>query len=268
LPGAIPSAGNIGGASLATQTVSLGVTLDLSQPSAANRPSSRTSPAVAAPAWSGFHVVAEAGGVWRDMIWTSLEALGGPPPFPSGAKAPVVASDPRAGGAVGYDWRFGSLLFGVDVEVGKSAPGKTIRGLPGVTFPILLPISSDSIVLDPSWEISPRARAGVLLSPSILAYATGGYAWQQFGVRASCTASFLWCSFDHYHSTTRWLSGWTAGAGLEVALDHGVFVRGEYSYVRLQDFGITIFPEEPLDAVSANVKTASSRASLGLGLRF
>jgi len=45
-------------------------------------------------------------------------------------------------------------------------------------------------------------------------------------------------------------------------------VRGEYTYAHLKDFDVTLFPQAPLDAVDANVKTAFGRATVGLGLRF
>src|SRR5262249_26110001 len=105
--------GRVSGASLASQTVALGVTFDLSDAWQSNAASSKLGQVGGRPAWSGFHVAADVGYSRQQSDWTTLDfpgLLGFVLPNPATARASVAATDPWFGGSIGYDWRFGNSV--------------------------------------------------------------------------------------------------------------------------------------------------------------
>ncbi|QGM46294.1 outer membrane protein [Methylocystis heyeri] len=81
-----------------------------------------------------------------------------------------------------------------------------------------------------------RGRAGYLVTPAILAYATGGLAWGETDLRATYFSPSLrpvlyqggsWLGYDDMRL------GWTAGAGVEWLVLPRVSVKGEYLYYDL-----------------------------------
>lgn len=71
-----------------------------------------------------------------------------------------------------------------------------------------------------------RGRAGILVTPTTLVYATGGLAW------ADWTNSFVPDSTRNSFSDVEW--GWTVGGGVETFLNDRLSVKVEYLYL---DFG-------------------------------
>jgi len=89
------------------------------------------------------------------------------------------------------------------------------------------------------WLVTARGRLGLSgwgwFGDKTLVYVTGGGAWAKIdtsefliGTNSSSPAN------GHQESNTR--SGWTVGAGYEYALGYGWSVRGEYLYVKFDDF--------------------------------
>jgi outer membrane immunogenic protein len=85
------------------------------------------------------------------------------------------------------------------------------------------------------WLVTARARLGWTggwWGDRSLVYVTGGGAWAKIDV-----SEFLpgFTSFTgHQESSTR--SGWTVGAGYEYALGYGWSAKGEFLYVKFDDF--------------------------------
>lgn len=119
-----------------------------------------------------------------------------------------------------------------------------------------------------------RGRAGYLLTPATLIYATGGLAWQHYDVSlvcvsASCASNGLAPKLISNSATS---AGWTLGAGIETALWGNWLVRAEYRYA---DFGAAPFnftrtatagPALTVDNFDASLRTHS--ASVGLAWKF
>lgn len=125
----------------------------------------------------------------------------------------------------GYNWQIGRMVVGVegDIGTGRIKGGRT-NGL-------------DSYTVDFDTLGSLRARAGYLLAPSFMVYATGGFAYAHSNI-----------ALDGGDSTKQWFTGWQAGVGTELKLDPRWSLRLEYLYT---DFG---------------AKTLTHTTATGLGL--
>jgi outer membrane immunogenic protein len=110
----------------------------------------------------------------------------------------------------GYNWQIGSTVFGIEADVGTGDLGASTATAPGA-------VSSELTVFG-----SLRGRAGFLLSPALLLYATAGLAWadMEFALAgATQSETFL---------------GYQVGAGTELAITPNWGLRLEYIFT---DFG-------------------------------
>jgi outer membrane immunogenic protein len=84
-----------------------------------------------------------------------------------------------------------------------------------------------------TWFGTVRGRAGALLTPTVLAYVTGGLAYGEVksDLLVSGTNLLVPASAAFSNTTTR--AGWTAGAGIEGRLGGGWTAKIEYLYVDL-----------------------------------
>jgi outer membrane immunogenic protein len=101
------------------------------------------------------------------------------------------------------------------------------------------------------WLVTARGRLGLSgwgwFGDKTLLYVTGGGAWAKID-----TSEFLigaQTATGHQESNTR--SGWTVGGGLEYALGYGWSVKGEYLYVKFDDY--TTFTTPPFGAAGLNI---------------
>jgi outer membrane immunogenic protein len=93
------------------------------------------------------------------------------------------------------------------------------------------------------WDAGIRARLGYLVTPNLLAYGTGGVAWQDIQTSATCQhsdADPLCFGFpgNPFKTVTNKVTrtGGTIGGGLETRVSGNWLVRGEYRYSYLRDF--------------------------------
>jgi outer membrane immunogenic protein len=168
------------------------------------------------------------------------------------------------GGTVGANYQVGSLVFGVEAD-GDWADAS---GFGTFTASALC---AGGCLTTSSWLGTVRGRAGYALD-RFLIYGTGGAA---FG---NVRANF---SNDSVGSTTE--AGWTAGAGVEVALARNWSAKAEYLFVKLADGSCTTdcaiadaaehlsFPTSPSNSARASSAAASitdlpgSRSGLPFG---
>lgn len=215
------------------------------------------------PLWTGVHVGLNAGGAWAASNATNYASA----PFViNGADNVAWAMSAAAagtgvlstngagfigGGQIGYDWQFaGGFLAGLETDAqglaGSSANAGSVTLAPtplaalGLNF---LTSVSGGKSLD--FLGTARARLGYLITPSLLAYATGGLAYGQ----ATSTTSF----FQHVPNDTpgflllgasqgrysQMRVGWTAGGGLEWLFWPQWSAKVEYLYY---DLGAAAYP--------------------------
>lgn len=158
----------------------------------------------AVSAWEGFYVGVH-GGYGGGDTDSSSEIAG-----PLGS---YTAEGGFGGAQIGYNWELAGFLVGLEGDISfADIDGDSIFGA-----------KNPSSELD--WMATARARIGVLLTPQILAYATGGVAWGEWD--------------DQLAPMTRLGGsdvsiGWTIGGGFETKLTDSVTVKLEYLYI---DFG-------------------------------
>ena len=227
--------------------------------------------------WSGLYLGGSLGGRWSDANWTTTGiGIGGgglmDPFSPSAAKFDPASV--RVGGYFGYNWQLSpAWVVGLEGDFGWGNTKGAAAGIPG-TYDDTQAAgarASDSISLKTDFDWSLRARAGYLITPNLLTYATGGAAFQQVDLNATCAGahSLSWCSQPHNETFSKTMAGWTVGGGLEAKIASNWTVRGEY---RCADFGKlthTFFRNSPGgDDVAGNVKVRTQTATIGVSYLF
>jgi outer membrane immunogenic protein len=189
--------------------------------------------------WSGFYVGGNIGYSWGRSNDTSTYA--------NGAGATLFTSIGSSnldgvvgGGQVGYNWQTQNWVWGLEADIqgtGESGsrgftcptsvctpptivpiPGAVVLVTPGAAVPVSLNQKID-------WFGTVRGRAGVLVTPKVLFYATGGLAYGDVGTGETIGAS----SF----SASDLRVGYTVGAGIEGAIGGNWTAKLEYLYVDL-----------------------------------
>ncbi|MGO4334678.1 outer membrane protein [Labrys sp. KB_33_2] len=148
-----------------------------------------------------------------------------------------------AGGHLGYNAQFdGNIVVGLETDMMYSSFSKKKTVVEGGT--------SYRDKLQNQWQGSTRARVGYAFD-NILPYITGGVAYG--GVKSS---------LETLGSKSETRVGWTAGLGVEYAIDPNWIVRGEARYVDLGDKNVTIAGDR------RKVKFDSTDLTLGVSYKF
>ena len=190
-------------------------------------------------AWTGCYVGLNAGVAWgrvRDT-WNANPSVFPPPEirdvlngFGSGT---IDASGFVGGGQVGCQRQINAAVFGIEADI-------QYTGLSG-SRPVSFPGNSGVLPLNfredfrSTWLATFRGRAGWLVNPAVLLYATGGVAvanLKTFDFVVDATNS---TSFDTASGSGRRV-GWTAGVGAEWMFAPQWSVKTEYLYVDLGRF--------------------------------
>lgn len=222
--------------------------------------------------WTGFYL-----GVNGGYTWTH-EAIkvGGDP----GATLPAIAAGvlpsslaanpdgPVGGVQAGYNWRFfNSFVLGAeaDADVAQLGQSQTVS----TAVPGFLPFTTfGQQKMDGIGTL--RVRAGYLVLPNLLAYATAGGAVGHVSERAQVTNAGCVgiCTFG---TSTRWRFGPTFGGGAEYALDQHWSIKGEYLYYNLGSVSETLTDQAGRFAGTAqtfNTKFRGNLVRVGLNFKF
>ena len=269
--GSVVIPGNAAGGNAETHAISLGLKVDLHPAHAA--PGYKDSYAGPVAVWTGWNVGIGGGYDWQRNGWTTTSlAAGGVVVDPSSASADFNDSGSRASIFLGRTWQRDNFVFGLEGDFSKSNASSMHLGIHGVIPAALQPLMSDATVVGSGYDGSLRVRAGMLMTPSLLLYATGGVAFQQTKASVSCPdglAAASWCVAGPKHEEiSKWNVGWTAGAGYEMAFASNWFTRGEYRYTSVGSFDHTFFAATPIDDVSATIDPSSHRITFSVGYRY
>jgi outer membrane immunogenic protein len=152
------------------------------------------------------------------------------------------ANSVTGGGQFGFNWQIRNWVIGVEADVQASTANAT-SGV-NVNVPGFAPYFATQSIKETEFGTI-RGRAGMLVTPTLLAYVTGGFAWAQ-------TKEALTLGFPSLAQTAAGAAGSTAiggtvGAGLEWALGNKWSVAGEYLYARLGATSL-VFQTAPLGA--------------------
>jgi outer membrane immunogenic protein len=189
--------------------------------------------------WTGFYVGGNIGYSWgRSSDTSSLTNGAGTTLFSSADKTNLDGI--VGGGQAGYNWQMQNWVWGLEADI-QGTDEKGSRGftcptgictagtlpagffalvfvIPGAAVPVSLEQKID-------WFGTVRGRAGVLVSPKVLLYATGGLAYGE--VKSTETIG----GFGFSNTDTR--VGYTVGAGIEGVIAGNWTAKLEYLYVDL-----------------------------------
>lgn len=218
----------------------LASTIGLAQ--AADLPSRKAPPPIAySPAsvysWTGFYIGASVGYGWMDKFNTA-----GPVGFGPGGR--IALADPHGGVVIGPQVGFNyqiSPMFVAGVEADWQ--GTTVGGgIIGRRTP---------------WLGTLRGRLGVTpFSPSLMVYATGGFAFGDLRIGA-----YPFPPGGVFNQTA---TGWTVGGGLEYAFAGNLSAKLEYLYT---DIGAN-FPNPFLFGGSTQQRVHDHIVRVGLNYHF
>jgi outer membrane immunogenic protein len=201
-----------------------------------------------AGSWTGIHVGAAAGfRASRADVSTISASSNGVPLDLTGnpASNPIDGIAGRFGGYVGYDRQVGPRwVVGVEGDLGFGRQTTALNGTaftPGLA-PLAFDFAGDKLSITTGWDASARGRLGFLVTPNVLAYVTGGAAWQHYEVTSTCeevlTGGGCILGTPQFISQSLTKVGGTVGGGVEARLARNWLARGEYRYA---DFGTGSF---------------------------
>jgi outer membrane immunogenic protein len=143
--------------------------------------------------WTGAYAGASGGYGWTTS--GGLDATGG-----------------FGGGQIGYNVQTGNFVVGVEGDIAGSGISQTINGIPFTTA-----FTADALA-------SLRGRAGVAYN-NWLFFGTAGGGWAHDKISGTIAATPF--------SSNQWLSGWTAGAGVEWSFAPNWSTKFEYLHYGL-----------------------------------
>lgn len=135
-------------------------------------------------------------------------------PAPNSARLNDKSSGVSYGGFAGYDAQFDKFVLGVEADF--SPNGKTLRStLAG----------GGSIALDSKWTASASARAGIAVTPKLLAYGRLGYGLNRYSVKRLAAGNTTPIATNKVTG-----DGLLYGGGLEYAINRNASFRVEYRH--------------------------------------
>ena len=200
--------------------------------------------------WGGWYIGFNAGAGWtRESFATLSQATLLTSPFDSSPLWGTALNGSSTtgfsgGGQIGYNWpSTGPVVIGVEADI-ESFGGKSNNNSTFLALPIPPPSAtvSNSISSKTPWVATLRGRLGTtsILNPTVLFYATAGLAMGQqdvTGVVNTSVGATQIESFPFSISDTRF--GWTAGAGIDWALNNNWSIGAEWLYINLPSNGQT-----------------------------
>ncbi|MDX8468916.1 porin family protein [Mesorhizobium sp. VK23B] len=162
--------------------------------------------------WSGAYIGAVAGYGWKSDTYHY-----------SGNSVDFDSNGFVGGVTAGYNWQRGQIVFGVEGDISYA----DMKGSVVSSF-LSPPCFIEGCTAKVDWFGTGRARVGYSFE-NFLPYATGGFAVGHVKGSADIGACGLvgTCSY----SDTRW--GWSAGAGVEWAMNQQISFKAEYLHVDL-----------------------------------
>ncbi len=196
-------------------------------------------PAGPVSGWTGLYIGGNVGWGWSDE---EVRFSGDPsviaPLIGRGVYASSLAgypSGPIGGVQAGYNWQTGPFVLGIETDIQAAAIAKS------ETF--------TSVIRTTSWITSAdqqlnflgtvRARLGYTITPALLVYGSGGFAYGGAEVSSSVTSTMNLANpptcpgFCGNLTSSATLTGWAAGGGLEYMITPNWSARFDYLYYDL-----------------------------------
>jgi outer membrane immunogenic protein len=224
---------------------------------AVRAPVLKAPPLVETWSWTGFYIGGNGGYSWGRsdtdvQFFNPVTGLAIVPPAGSITNAKFNLNGGIAGGQIGYNWQSGNWVWGLETDIqwsGQKGDAQflcagTVAGgvcLPGLTFlPAGVTGTTLSIEQKLQWFGTVRGRLGMTVTPTLLAYVTGGFAYgsvKTTGVLGAFTPNGAAVPAAFSNSDTN--GGWTVGGGLEGRISGNWTAKIEYLYIDFGDFNTT-----------------------------
>lgn len=235
-------AGGLAAIAGAALCVSSAVAADL-PPSSAPAP---VAPVAYAPAaiysWTGFYLGGELGGAFARSSWDD--------PF-SGGHNRFNSAGFLGGGQVGANYQINRLVLGVEGDFDWTG-GMGLKGSGTDSI-------GDGIGTGVNWTSTVTGRIGMAFN-RLLVYGKGGVAF------ADDQSTFT-DLFGNGATSSFTRTGWTAGLGLEYALNQNWSARIEYDYLGFGPEGLNFTTATPI-GYSTNASLGIQEIKAGLNFRF
>ena len=185
--------------------------------------------------WTGFYIGVNGGYSWgrssRDLnFFNPLNGV----TLTTGTGGGRDLNGGVFGGQLGYNWQTGNWVLGIETDAQWTGQ----KGSTTVVCPVAgcFPGRGTAATLDDKleWFGTFRGRGGVLVTPSVLLYATGGLAYgslQTDLALSTSTATGIPVTIGATRSTDK--VGWTIGGGIETMFASNWSAKIEYLYVDL-----------------------------------
>lgn len=231
-------------------------------------------PSQAAPYnWSGFYVGGNVGYSWgRSRTDVTLSA----PPLASISGSSGFDMDGWLGGLqLGANWQRDRWVWGVEADI--QATGQ--KGGTAFSCGALLCTNTTAVIgsaaiingtfnqkLD--WFGTARLRGGVTITPTILAYATGGLAWGHVKTDGTLSGFSALGAVSAPFSSTSTKLGWAVGAGVEGRISGNWTAKVEYLYLDLGTVGTTATLPTNAPPLTANFSSKITDNILRVGVNY
>ncbi|MGH6837861.1 MAG: outer membrane protein [Methylocella sp.] len=216
--------------------------------------------------WTGLYAGINAGGTWSSSNSVQTTAV---PIEPAAAtfeselalssalattSVPVSNSGFIGGGQIGYNYQFyNSWLIGIEADIQGVAGNSSSSSVSASGVPAGFPTETITSTVSASKRLdyfgTVRGRLGFLVTPTFLAYGTGGLAYG--GVRSSVqidqqnldtVATDFGAPFSSFGSLSNSRVGWTAGGGVEWLFLPNWSLKVEYLYYDLNSASFGLSP--------------------------
>jgi outer membrane immunogenic protein len=176
------------------------------------------------------------------------------------------------GGQVGYNYQYGQgILLGLETDIqGAGIKGQgNANGYGPLANGEISIIQNNIVQAGINWMGTARGRAGYLVTPSMMIYATGGLAYGQgfiktFQSGAYASSPFIADSFATVptnNSAESFLVGWTAGGGFEWMFMPNWSLKAEALYYDLGSLRVsntTFWAESPVNSENQGIMSGST----------
>jgi len=211
--------------------------------------------------WAGVYIGINAGYGFGTSNWSDARN-------PSGVTSTGDFSTNGflGGGTIGANVQSSQFVFGVEADLDYSALKGSVTPASGFcTLQVTTGAAGASCETQNNWLGTFRGRAG-FAADRVLFYGTAGLAFGN--VQAGLTNGTI--GFPGFNNNTE--LGWTAGAGLEVAIDDNWTGRIEYLYVDLAQGSCVTGNNCGFDTAAAvandSVKFTANVVRLGIAYKF
>jgi outer membrane immunogenic protein len=130
----------------------------------------------------------------------------------------------------GCNYQVGAWVWGVEVD--GSATNKEGQAFETALAPFSAGRAAWISQTQERWLVTARGKLGWTWWDKSMIYVTGGGAWAKIDASEFLAGNAF--GTGHQESNTR--GGWTVGGGIEYALGYGWSVKGEFLYVKFDNF--------------------------------